>query len=67
MKKPFWTVSDVALVLTKSKPALYKMRDLGHLPPAMKIGKHLLWDSAKFIEWMNDQSDEPFTPYPFKP
>jgi hypothetical protein len=49
---PCWTVGDLAAHLKRTNETILDWHREGKLPPAMKVGRHLLWSDATIRTWL---------------
>jgi excisionase family DNA binding protein len=51
----YLTSEEVSDLLRTPKPTLYKWRVEGTGPPAVKVGRKLLYSRAQLVEWLDAQ------------
>jgi excisionase family DNA binding protein len=56
--RPLWTVHDVATFLGVPVGTIYHWRVRGEGPPAIRLGRHLRYDRAAVLAWVEHQSEE---------
>lgn len=50
---PLITVKQVAALLSVSERHIHRMRDLGRIPPPIRVGRLLRWDRSKLDAWID--------------
>jgi excisionase family DNA binding protein len=55
--RPLWTVHDVATFLGVPVGTIYQWRTRGEGPPAIRLGRHLRYDRAAVLAWVERQSE----------
>jgi excisionase family DNA binding protein len=55
--RPLWTVHDVATFLGVPVGTIYQWRVRGEGPPAIRLGRHLRYDRAAVLAWVEQQSE----------
>ena len=53
---PLWTIRDVSAYLAVPVGTLYQWRHRGEGPPAIRLGRHLRYDSGSVHRWALDQA-----------
>ncbi len=56
--RQLWTIQQVADFLQLPVATIRKQRIEGKFCPAYKLGKHLRWDSAEVMQWLEEHRDE---------
>ena len=54
--EPYWTVTDVAVLLRVPVETLYTWRKRHYGPPAARVGRHLRYDPAEVRAWFRKQA-----------
>jgi DNA-binding transcriptional MerR regulator len=54
-----WRIGDVAEFLDVSVATLYFWRSVGMGPTAYRVGKHLRFDPAEVVRWLDEQTSPP--------
>lgn len=57
MSAPLFTVDDFAARIRTTPTAIRRMRERGTLPPAIKVGARILWDSGEVEAWLKKQRE----------
>ena len=57
--RPLISTSELADYLGIPVQSLYRWRQTGYGPPAIRVGKHLRYRSASVEQWIEDQADGP--------
>lgn len=50
-----WGIDEVSRYLAVSKDTIYGWRKSDYGPPAIKVGKHLRWQSERVVAWVEEQ------------
>ncbi len=66
---PLWTVNDLAAFLGVSRTTVYRLREQGAGPRAVKVGQHLRFRPADVDTWLDTTvaDEQPETPHPEHP
>lgn len=51
----FLTADEVSAVLRTSRKAIYAMVERGQLPGVFKIGRRVLVDRARLLQWLEER------------
>jgi predicted DNA-binding transcriptional regulator AlpA len=52
MNEPLLTITDLATVLGTTRKGIYHRRSRGQLPPAIRIGRRVLWRPGDVEAWI---------------
>jgi excisionase family DNA binding protein len=58
MRKPLWTVEDLAAYLSVPVRTIYKQRSQGDLCPGYRFGKHLRFKRDEVLLWIETRRDD---------
>jgi predicted DNA-binding transcriptional regulator AlpA len=51
-------VNELAVLLHRSPRAIYHLRERGVLPPAIRVGKTILWPADEILLWLDSNREE---------
>ncbi len=54
----FLTTPEMAETLRTTEAALLTLRHRGHAPPAIKVGRKLLWPVAGYRAWVDCRTEQ---------
>jgi excisionase family DNA binding protein len=58
LRKPIWTVEDLAAFLSLRAATLHKHRSAGQLCPGYRFGTHLRFKRDEVLAWIETRRDE---------